>query len=169
VANIVLAACPGERVRHIAVTKGANRSTTVPEVVWSADGDAAADQPITIGQAPAGMKTKQRMDTPPKADEALTLVVTTNQIAHPAKLNFSMDKLPTSGAFTYNGAFDNAQSFRAAALDNTPCGSTSGGMRRTLIRVLLAEGVLALLGVALLTLPYYAGPPPAYPKTPAST
>jgi len=168
IADIVFAACPGERVRHIALTASAGKGAATEDVIWSASGDAAADQPITIGEAPAGMTTKQRLKKPLSMHQKLTLAVATNQIEHPAKLLFTMDNLPTSGAFTYNGSFDDEQAFRTAAFDNTPCGSSSGGPRKTLIRVLVAEGVLALIGVALLTLPYYAGPPPVYPKTPAS-
>lgn len=160
--SIVVAACPGERLRHIALSVSTGKGT-IDELLWSATGDAAADHPVTLGQTPPGMQTKHRLQHPVGDHQKdLVLSVSTNQVAHPATLTFSMDDVPTSGTLSYHGMYGDEQAFRTAALGATPCGSSPSSTRHRLVAVLLVEVGLALVGLALLLLPYYAGPPAAY-------
>ena len=160
VLSVVYAPCPGERIRHIVVSTPSKGS--IGEVLWSAEGDAAADTPIVVGQTPAGMTVKQRLKHPLGPHQSLVIVVSTNQLKHPAKLDFSMDDVPTAGALSYNGTYNDDRSFRTAALDATRCGAESDNNRGLLAKILVGEVVLALIGGALLVFPRYRGPSSKY-------
>ena len=73
-----------------------------------------------------------------------------------------MDQVPTSGALSYHGTYADDDAFTAAALDATPCGAESSGSRSLLIKVLIGEVLLALVGVGLVTVPHYRGPASPY-------
>lgn len=160
-ASIVYAPCPGERIQHIALSESTGKGS-LSEVIWSATGDASADQQITFGQTPAGMQTKQRLVHPVGARQSLVLLVSTNQLTSPAVLNFNMADVPSSGALSYRGTYLNSDAFRTAAFDSTACGAEHDSTRALLTKVVVAEVVLAVVGVALLMLPRYPGPASRY-------
>jgi hypothetical protein len=159
--SIVYAACPGERITHIALSRAGGKGV-LNTVIWSATGDAAADQPIEFGKTPDGMTEKVELAEPVAVHEKLVLLVSTNQLKDPNSLEFTMDDVPTSGAVSYHGTYSDDDAFRTAALDTTPCGAESSGNRRLLVKVMIGEVLLALVGVGLVTLPRYRGPESPY-------
>lgn len=163
VASIVYAACPGERITHIALSRSGGKGQ-LNTVIWSATGKATVDQPIEFGKTPEGMTTKVKLSQPVGTHETLDLLVSTDQITDPNTLEFSMDEVPSdNGAVSYHGSYDSDDAFRTAAFDTTRCGAEPGGGNRSkLIKVLIGEVLLALVGVALVTLPIYRGPESPY-------
>ncbi len=159
--SIVYAPCPGERIQHIALSASTGKGT-LTEVIWSASGDAPADQPITFGQTPTGMDTKQRLVHPVGPRQSLVLLVSTNQLRSPAVLNFNMADVPTTGALSYHGTYTDSAEFRAAALDTTGCGAERDPTRSLLTKLVVVQVALGVVGVMLLMLPRYPGPSSRY-------
>ena len=161
VASIVYADCPGERITHIALSRAGGKGV-LNTVIWSAAGDAPAEQPIEFGKTPDGMTEKVKLAEPVAVNEELVLLVSTNQLKDPNTLKFAMGDVPTGGALSYHGSYPDDDSFRTAAFDTTPCGAESSGNRSLLIKVMIGELLLALVGVGLVTVPHYRGPVSPY-------
>ncbi len=161
VVSVVYAPCPGERITHIALSRAGGKGV-LNTVIWSAVGEAPADQPIEFGKTPDGMTEKVALASPVGPHEKLVLLVATNQLKDPNTMEVEMDKVPTRGALSYHGTYADDDAFTAAALDATPCGAESSGSRSLLIKVLIGEVLLALVGVGLVTVPHYRGPASPY-------
>lgn len=153
VPEIVYAACSGEHIKHLVLTQAG--STTI---LWSAIGDVPADQPITIGKHVDGLKTRQALERPPSPQADLSIAVSTDRFPSPAKLDFTMQDVPTSGALTFDGTYANEAAFKAAALRRMPCGSEKDTTVPALKKLLVGQGALAAIGVALLVVPFYREP-----------
>lgn len=160
-AMLVYAPCPGERIRHIVLSeKGAKG--TLNTVLWSAVGDAPADQPIRFGADVPRMTTRQRLAKPVGPKDNLILLVATNQVTNPQQLSFSLADVPATGVLTFGGTVRDQDAFRTAALDNTRCGAQDDDQRGLLTTALFVELALAVVGVGLLTLPRYPAPRSRY-------
>ncbi len=158
--EVVYAPCRGEGIQRVAVSRAATKDA--PQVLlWSALGEASADDPITIGVAPPGMTVRQELARPisPRAD--LVLVVATTRMPDPAELRFSMRDLEPRNVLSFDGTYA-ASAFRAAAMSVTPCGAEKDKLESVLAKVLIGEGLLAVAGLLMLNLPYYRGPSSRY-------
>ena len=153
VPEIVYAACSGERIKHLVLAQSGSET-----ILWSAIGDTSATQPITIGKHVEGMRTRQPLDHVPGPESDLTLAVTTNRFPSPAKLDFTMQDVPTSGALTFDGTYSDEAAFKSAALRRIPCGAEKDKTVPVLKKLLLGQGALAVIGVGLLLVPFYREP-----------
>ncbi len=158
--EIVYAACAGERIEHVAVSRAATSGSS-QALLWSALGDTSAAQPITIGDAPPGMTVGQELARPISPQADLVLVVATNRMPDPAELRFTMRDLAVGKVLSFKGTYD-ASTFPAAARSVTPCGEEKDKLETVLAKVLVGEGLLAVAGLLLLNLPHYRGPSSPY-------
>ncbi len=140
--EVVYAPCSGERIQRVAVSRAATKDA--PQVLlWSALGEASADQPITIGVAPPGMTVRQDLARPisPRAD--LVVVVATTRMPDPAELRFNMRDVEPGNVLSFDGTYA-ASAFPAAAMAVTPCGAEKDKLESVLAKVLVGEGLLAV-------------------------
>ncbi len=157
---IVYAPCPGERIRRVVVSRAATQDTP-QTVLWSAKGEAAGSAPLIIGTTPPGMTVTQQLARPISPAADLILVVATTRIPDPAQLRVSMRDLAAGKVLSFDATYDVA-AFPAAAMETTPCGAEKDKLEALLAKVLVAEALLSVVGIAVLNLPHYRGPSSPY-------
>lgn len=159
-AQIVYAGCSGERIRHIVLSRQGSKGS-LSQILWSVVGDTSSSEPIEVGRDVSGMTTNKQLARPIGPTEDLTLIVATNQLPRPAPLRFNMADVPSTGALSYHDAYSDADTLQAGTHADSPCGLENSTTERNLAIVLVAEVLLAFIGLALLVLPRYAAPKPS--------
>jgi hypothetical protein len=158
--QIVIAACPGERLRRIELFRFPSGRDVPGTRLWAVAGDAPVPPALAIGADVTGLDTEVSLREPVRSTDALALKVTTTDLGH-SVLDFTPSDLPSAGTFFYGVRHDNVDDFRAYALKQTPCDDPyhKEVPGRIADWVFLAQATAALIGAVLLApIPRY--PPP---------
>jgi hypothetical protein len=158
--RIVIAGCPGERLRHIELYRLTPSRDAPGTLLWAIAGDAPVPPALTIGDDMQALRRRVPLREPVQSTDALALKVTTNDLEH-SVLDFTRRDLPSAGVFFFGVVHDSEDEFRASVLKQTPCDDPyhKEVPGRILDWVLAAQTTAALIGAVLLApLPRY--PPP---------